>query len=80
MEHSKAYRSLLIAVVMQAVHDYYQPSHRADVVGFIESQGFSWLWDALLDDMLGLPSVDEVRTRFLYGDLPTGRRAYHHAS
>ena len=70
-------KALLIAVTTQAIKDYESDKYRDEAQSFIESDGFSWVWSELSDDMVGLPDVDTVRSRIAGGEVVIGRGAYH---
>lgn len=65
----KPTRSLLIAVFAKTVEDVQarQGHLQRDAREFCLSPGFAWLWEALRDDLAGMPSTPEVRELVLAG-------------
>ena len=57
MDDTKELRGLLAAVVFQAADDILDSRYRKETKAFLKSDGFSWLWETLTDDLSGMPRV-----------------------
>ena len=77
MDDTKGLRGLLAAVVFQAADDYLDSKYRNETTAFFKSDGFSWLWETLTDDLTGMPRITAARERVLTGQVTTQRKAYH---
>lgn len=77
MDDTKGLRGLLAAVLIQAADDHLNNKHRKETTAFVQSDGFTWLWETLTDDMVGMPRLAEARELVLTGKLAIRRKAYH---
>lgn len=72
-------KSLLIAVLFQAVKDLQSAKYQAEVKAFINSEEFVWLWEQVNEDVVGLPDAQTVREQIGAGRVCIPRGAYHRA-
>ena len=77
MNHYDNHRSLLVAVILQAVRDARAEQHQADVNQFFHSNRFQWMWDELTDDLIGMQTKEAVINAILAGHIKLKRSAYH---
>ena len=72
-------KSLLIAVLLQAVKDAQSAKYQAEVQTFVGSEDFVWLWEQVSEDVIGLPDAHSVREQIRAGRVCIVRSAYHRA-
>lgn len=77
MNDGKGLRGLLAAVVIQAIMDQHCPKYRDDAIEFFTSDGFTWLWAVMLEDLIGMPHVAVARQQAMEAHPRVQRRAYH---
>lgn len=77
MDDTTGFRGLLAAVIIQAANDYRDDKYRQEAQAFFLSDGFTWLWETLTDDVAGMPQVRAARQRVFMGQTMIGRKAYH---
>jgi len=70
-------KSLLIAILVQAIKDYSNPKYHDDVLAFLNSNRFMWMIDAISDDTTILPIPEKVKEGILSHKFSVSRMAYH---
>ena len=77
MDDTKGLRGLMAAVIFQAADDHLKDEYRKETTAFFKSDGFSWLWETLTADLIGMPRVRTARELVLIGKVSLPRKAYH---
>jgi hypothetical protein len=76
-DDTREFRSLLAAVLLQAIADHQDGKYRKDAAMFFKSEGFVWAWEALTENLAGMPRAAVARQEVLFGRKVIGRKAYH---
>jgi hypothetical protein len=71
------WKSLGIAVVVQAIKDMQSETYAQNAESFVRSDEFIALADVLLEDLVGMPSSKSIQQRILAGGVKISRFAYH---
>src|SRR5262245_6597100 len=75
--HHYQYRSLLAAILLQAVKDYRSAKYRTEIKRFMESPEFEWMWLEITDDIIRMPRSSNVKSLILSNCVTVERGAYH---